>query len=108
MAFHNLQKDKQEEIANYELMVYFCSGTDSEKLEWFRTINIAGVKLREQELRNATYTGLWLTDAKKYFSKTSCPAHKISRILVLPGQNSTRITALIWSVLNARQHINHQ
>ena len=32
------------------------------------------------------------------------PAHKISRILVLPGQNSTRITALIWSILNARQH----
>jgi len=33
------------------------------------------------------------------------PAHKISRILVLPGQNSTRITALIWSILNARQQL---
>ena len=40
--FHNLQKDEQEQIRGYKLMVYFCSGTDSEKLEWFKTINIAG------------------------------------------------------------------
>src|SRR5699024_4914729 len=43
--FHNLQKDEQEQILNYKLMVYFCSGTDSEKLEWFKTINIAGEEL---------------------------------------------------------------
>ncbi len=58
-------------------MVYLCSGTDSEKLEWFKTINIAGEKLTDQELRNAVYSGTWVTDAKRYFSKTGCPAYGI-------------------------------
>lgn len=71
--FHNLQKDEQEQILNYKLMVYFCSGTDSEKLKWFQTINIAGEKLTEQELRNAVYSGSWVSDAKRYFSKNSRP-----------------------------------
>jgi len=73
--FHNLQNDEQEQILNYKLMVYFCSGTDSEKLEWFKTINIAGEELTAQELRNAVYSGSWVTDAKRYFSKTGCPAY---------------------------------
>lgn len=75
--FHNLQKDEQEEILNYRLMVYQCSGTDSEKLGWFRTINIAGEKLTDQELRNAVYSGPWVSDAKRYFSKNGCPAYGI-------------------------------
>lgn len=73
--FHNLQKDEQEQILNYKLMVYLCSGTDSEKLEWFKTINIAGEKLTEQELRNAVYSGSWVADAKRYFSKNGCAAY---------------------------------
>jgi hypothetical protein len=73
LAFHNLPKDKQEQILDYELMVYFCEGRDSEKLEWFKTINIAGEKLTDQELRNAVYSGSWVTDAKRYFSKNSRP-----------------------------------
>jgi hypothetical protein len=77
MAFHNLTNDKQEQILDYELMVYFCEGKDSEKLEWFKTINIAGEKLTDQELRNAVYSGSWVTDAKRYFSKTNCAAYKI-------------------------------
>ena len=72
--FHSLTDDQQAQILNYELMVYFCEGSDSEKLEWFKTINIAGEKLFDQELRNAVYTGEWLTDAKRHFSKTGCPA----------------------------------
>lgn len=75
--FQTLQEDQKEKILNYELMVYFCEGEDSEKLEWFKTINIAGEKLTDQELRNAVYTGTWLTEAKKYFSKTGCPAYAI-------------------------------
>ena len=73
LAFHNLPKDKQEELLDYELMVYFCEGTDSEKLEWFKTINISGEKLTDQELRNAVYSGSWVTDAKRYFSRNSRP-----------------------------------
>ncbi len=77
LAMHNLQSDKKEQILDYKLMVYLCSGTDSEKLDWFRTINIAGEKLTEQELRNAVYSGPWVTDAKRYFSKTGSPAYVI-------------------------------
>lgn len=72
--FHNLQKDEQEQVLNYALTVYLCSGDDSEKLDWFETINIAGMELSKQELRNAVYSGSWVTDAKRYFSKTNCPA----------------------------------
>jgi hypothetical protein len=72
--FHNLTNDLQERILGYELTVYFCEGPDSEKLDWFRTINIAGEKLTDQELLNAVYVGPWLTSAKAYFSKPNCAA----------------------------------
>lgn len=75
--FHNLEEDEKEQILNYELQIYICSGTDSEKLKWFKTINIAGEKLTDQELRNAVYAGSWVSDAKRYFSKTGAPATKI-------------------------------
>jgi len=75
--FHNLEKEEQEQILNYKLMIYFCEWDDKEKLDWFKTINIAGEKLTNQELRNAIYTWTWLTEAKKYFSKSGCPAYNI-------------------------------
>lgn len=77
LYFHNLKDDQQEQILNYKLMIYLCSGTDSERLEWFRTINIVGEKLTDQELRNAVYAGSWVSDAKRHFSKTGCPAYSI-------------------------------
>ena len=75
--FHSLQDDEKDQILNYKLTVYICSGTDSEKLEWFQVINIAGEKLTNQELRNAVYHGPWASDAKTYFSKNRCPAYQI-------------------------------
>jgi hypothetical protein len=75
--FHNLQQNEKEQILNYELMIYLCSGTDSEKLEWFKTINIAGEELTDQELRNAVYSGSWVSDAKRYFSKSNCVASSV-------------------------------
>ena len=72
-----MQSDEKESLLNYKLMIYRCSGTDSERLEWFRTINIAGEELTDQELRNAVYSGSWVTDAKRYFSKTGCAAYGI-------------------------------
>ena len=75
--FHNLKDDEKQDIHKYPLTVYLCSGTDSEKLEWFKTINIAGERLTNQELRNAVYAGSWVTDAKRHFSKSGCPAHGI-------------------------------
>lgn len=76
--FNNLTKTEQEKILDYTLMIYFCNGNDKEKLDWFKTINIAGEQLTNQELRNAVYAGKWLMEAKKYFSKTSCPAYHIA------------------------------
>lgn len=72
--FHSLSKDKQDRILNYPLSVYVCDGTYDEKIDWFNIINIAGEELTKQELRNANFTGTWLTDAKRWFSKTGAPA----------------------------------
>jgi hypothetical protein len=77
--FHNLTEGEKNKILNYKLMVYFCEGEDKEKLERFKTINIAGEKLTDQELRNAIYTGEWLTDAKRYFSKTGCAGYNLGK-----------------------------
>ena len=76
-TFYNLTDTEQNQILDYKLMIYFCKGTDKEKLDWFEIINISGMKLTAQELRNAIYTGPWLTNAKKYFSKTDCPAYNL-------------------------------
>lgn len=73
LAFHNLPDDKQKQILDYKLMIYFCTGKPSEKLEWFETINIAGKPLTDQELKNAVYSGSWVSDAKRYFSKNNRP-----------------------------------
>ena len=77
--FHNLQDDEQERILHYPLQVYVCEGRASEKLDWFRIINIAGEKLTGQELRNAVYAGPWVFEAKRHFSRkgAACPAYAI-------------------------------
>lgn len=77
-GFNNLTPDLQNKILDYKLMIYICEGTPSEKLDWFKIINIAGEKLTDQELRNSQYTGTWLYDAKRHFSKNSCPAYQIA------------------------------
>ena len=76
--FHSLTPTEQQQILDYKLMIYVCQGNDREKLDWFMTINIAGVELSKQELRNAVYAGSWITDAKRYFSKQGCAAVKIA------------------------------
>ena len=81
--FFNIQKstpDLAEKILDYKIQVYICDGTVSEKLAWFRVINIAGKPLTEQELLNAQYVGEWLTKAKEYFSKTNCNAAELAVI----------------------------
>lgn len=78
LGYCNLTDDRRDLILDYGLTVYVCEGTDSEKLAWFRTINIAGERLTEQEIRNAVYAGPWTTDAKRYFSKTNGPAYGLA------------------------------
>lgn len=99
--FHNLTNEEQAVILNYELMIYFCQGTDKERLDWFRIINIAGEKLTDQELRNAVYTGPWLSDAKLKFSKTHCIAYMLANdggalLTGSPIRQDYLETALSW------------
>ena len=96
--FHNLTETEKEQILNYKLMVYFCEGNDKEKLDWFKIINIAGEKLTDQELRNAVYTGTWLSDAKLKFSKSNCAAHLLAKDYVggSPIRQEILETAIKW------------
>ncbi|WP_309622763.1 DUF262 domain-containing protein [Novosphingobium sp.] len=97
-GFVNLPKERQQQILDYELSVYVCDGDDGEKLDWFKVINIAGEKLTEQELRNAIYTGPWLGDAKRWFSRTGAPAAALGSKLVngTPIRQDYLETALDW------------
>jgi hypothetical protein len=101
MYFHNLTDEEQNQILGYELMIYFCEGTPKEQLDWFKIINIAGEELTEQELRNAVYTGSWLSDAKLKFSKTNCAAYLLANdggklISGSPIRQEYLETALSW------------
>ena len=80
--FFNQPEDVQRRILEYPLTVYVCEGPASEKLEWFRTINIAGKPLNDQELANAVYAGPFVSDAKRHFSKTNCGAYRLGKDLV--------------------------
>ena len=73
-SFSNLSQDLRVKIENYELTIYVCTGDESEKLEWFKVVNIAGRALNKQELLNAVYQGTWILDARRDFSRTGCRA----------------------------------
>ena len=99
--FHNLTDEEKNQILDYELMIYFCEGTDKERLDWFRIINIAGEKLTDQEIRNAVYTGPWLSDAKLKFSKSNCVAYLLANdggqlVSGSPIRQDYLQTALSW------------
>ena len=68
--FSGIASDKQEKILKTKLLIYECEGTESEIKEWFRTINIAGVPLNNQELLNAVYSGPFVTLGKEEFSNS--------------------------------------
>lgn len=68
--FNGLPSDKRDLILKTKILVYECQGTESEIKEWFKTINIAGVPLNEQELLNAVYSGTFVTLAKAKFSNS--------------------------------------
>lgn len=96
--FHNLKNIEKEQILNYKCMIYICEGNDKEKLDWFRIVNIAGERLYDQELRNAVYTGTWLTNAKLIFSKSNCAAYLLSKDYLKgsPIRQEFLETALSW------------
>lgn len=68
--FSSLAQNKQDKIMSSKLLVYVCKGTETEIKEWFQTVNIAGVPLNAQELRNAIYSGEFVSAAKAEFSNS--------------------------------------
>lgn len=105
--FNNLTQDEKDKFLDYKLLVYRCKGTDSEKLDWFRIINIAGAPLTDQELLNATYYGPWLTSAKQFFSRSAGPAWGLGSNYVngAPIRQEFLETALKW--ISGREGLDH-
>ena len=68
--FDGIAHDKQKKILNTKLLIYECQGKESEIKKWFKTINIAGIPINEQEERNAIYSGPFVTLAKEEFSNS--------------------------------------
>src|SRR5690606_21350393 len=97
-SFRDLSVDDQDRILGYQLMVYLCSGSGQEKLEWFRRISVRGNTPTDQELRNAAYYGPWLEDAKRRFSKPAGPADVLAGDLLHghPDRNDYLESAIHW------------
>ena len=103
---HTLKRISPEllnKFMNYQLEVYVCRGDKLERMEWFKTINIAGEELTTQELRNANYVSEWLTDAKKYFSKANasssakCPAERVGESYTKKNANRQELLEQVIS-----------
>ena len=96
--FRGLEKNEQDDFLDYPLMVYFCTGEPSEKIAWFRVINVAGEVLNDQEILNAIYHGVWLTDAKVKFSKPNNDAEEYKEYLNGSAKRQDYLrTALSWA-----------
>lgn len=68
--FSGLPEELQQKIKRSPLLIYECEGEEKEIKEWFKTINIVGIPLNEQELRNAIYSGAFVNAAKRVFSNS--------------------------------------
>ncbi|MCQ2367767.1 MAG: DUF262 domain-containing protein [Kiritimatiellae bacterium] len=96
--FSGLAADLQEKILSAKLTIYVCEGEDSEIKNWFKTINIAGVPLNEQELLNAIYSGPFVSAAKATFSNSKNAKMQMWKSYVKGNENRQDIlrTALEW------------
>ena len=105
-GFNNLTPTEKERFLDYKLLIYVCEGDTDEKIEWFQIINIANKVLTDQELRNAIYCGEWVTDAKKRFSKSNCPAYSNAREYLSGEMNRQAYleTAIEW--ISDKEHIS--
>jgi hypothetical protein len=92
--FSGIATDKQEKILNTKLLIFECEGTESEIKDWFKTINIAGVPLNDQELLNAVYSGPFVTLAKQEFSNSQ-------------NANIQKWSAYISGSVNRQEYLEH-
>ncbi|WP_297094674.1 DUF262 domain-containing protein [uncultured Draconibacterium sp.] len=68
--FDGIASEKREKINQTKLLIYECEGTEPEIKQWFKTINIAGIELNNQEENNAIYSGPFVTLGKEEFSNS--------------------------------------
>jgi hypothetical protein len=96
--FSSLAEVKRPQILDTTLLIYICEGTESEIKEWFRTINIVGIPLNEQELLNAVYSGPFVTAAKREFSNSKNTAIETWRdyLTGVANRQDFLATALDW------------
>lgn len=102
--FPNLQTnmpDIAERILDYVPDIYICKGEPSEKLRWFHRINTSGEPLNEQELRNSSYTGAWLSDAKARFSSANGRGVKLADV----NPNNNRQEPLLNGSWNRQEYL---
>lgn len=93
--------DIAERILDYQPDIYICKGTPSEKLRWFKRINTSGEPLNDQELRNSSYTGVWLSDAKARFSSVNGRGVKLADI----NPNNNKLEPLLNGSWNRQDYL---
>lgn len=96
--FDGLPNDLKKKINEYTLTVYECEGTESEIKKWFKTINIAGEPLNNQEFLNAIYSGPFVSSARAIYSNTSSPRNDVYGLYMKGSVNRQEYleTALRW------------
>ncbi|MBN9105478.1 MAG: DUF262 domain-containing protein [Propionibacteriaceae bacterium] len=107
-TFSSLPLEARDLIMNSELLIYVCSGTESEIREWFQTVNIAGVPLNKQELLNAIYSGPFITAAKAEYSNSGNPLQQKWAWFVKgdPKRQGVLEVALGWVAASKDQEIH--
>lgn len=93
--FDSMDKTQQNKILDYELSIYICEGDDSEKMDWFKIINTAGEPLNEQEILNAVYSSPFISNMRKYFSKTNGAGDNLSKNLMKYVVNRQELLAAV-------------
>ena len=107
-TFSSLPKEDRDKITESTLLVYVCTGTEAEIKEWFETINITGIPLNNQELRNAIYSGPFVTAAKAEFSNSQNALQQKWSHFVKgdPKRQEVLETALEWVASSKGQTID--
>ena len=104
--YSGLPIDKQELILNTQILVYECIGTETEIKNWFKTINIVGIPLNEQELLNAIYSGPFVTKAKEEFSSSSNANNKIRQAYLSGDVKRQDLLKIALEWISTKQHIS--
>lgn len=96
--FQSLSSKFQSVILDYKLTIYFCRGDDDDKVAWFKVVNIAGERLYDQEILNASYAGRFVNEARAYFSQRNCGAYRLAKDYLRgePIRQDYLETALKW------------